>query len=134
MAYRMLRILLVMLVLAGAACAGDNDGAVAFDPDGADSCQELADMFIGSQSRMLDALGTMTDEDLEGGTPSEVEAAGNEITDWLYGAAGERVGELCPGGVAEFETLVCKQATGLVAEGPAAERHLRDNFPTCDQP
>jgi hypothetical protein len=133
MAYRMLVSLLAVLALVGAACASTN-GVVAFDPDSADSCQELADMFIGSQSRMLDALGTMTDRDLEGEIPSEVEAAANEIAEWFNGTASERVDELCSGGVDEFETLVCKQATQLVAQGPAAERHLRDNFPACDQP
>lgn len=134
MAHRMIVSLVVVLVLVGAACADDTDGVVAFDPDSAESCQELADMFIGSQSRMLDAFGTMTDKDLEGDIPSEVEAAANEIAEWFYGTAGERVDELCSGGVDEFETLVCTQATQLVAQGPAAERHLRDNFPTCDQP
>ncbi len=134
MADRMLISLLVVLALVGAACADDTDGVVAFDPDSAETCQELVDMYIGSQSRMLDALGTMTDEDLEGDVPSEVEVAGTEIMEWLSGSAGERVDELCSGGVDEFETLVCSQASQLVAQGPAAERHLRDNFPACDQP
>jgi hypothetical protein len=134
MAYRLLISLLVVLALVGAACADGTDGVVAFDPDGADSCQELADMFIGSHSRMLDALGTMADEDLEGDIPSEVEVAGAEIMEWLSGTAGERVSELCPGGVDELETLVCEQAPQLVAQGSAAERHLRESFPTCGQP
>ena len=134
MAYRLLVSLFAVVVLLGTGCADGTDSAIAFDPEGAESCQELADMYIGSHARMLDALGAMTDEDLEGEVPSEVEAASNEIAEWLYGTAGERVAELCSGGIDEFETLACEQVSQLVAGGPAAERHLRDNFPSCDQP
>ncbi len=134
MAYRALVSLVAALLLVVAGCSGETDDGVAFDPERAESCQELVDMFIGSHLRLLDALGTMTEEDLAGDVPSGVEAAGQEIDEWLYGAAGERVADLCPGGLDEFETLACEQASQLVAAGPAAERHLRDNFPRCGQP
>ena len=125
--------LLLTVTMALTSCASDSSDTAAYDPEGADSCADLADMFVGSQVRMLEALGTRTDADMEGDIPTDIQTAGDEIGAWFYGAAGERVAELCPGGVAEFETLVCDQADAFEAQGEAAERHLRDNFPTCNQ-
>lgn len=81
---------------------------------------------------MLDGLGTRTDADMERDVPADIEAAGAEIGEWFYGSGGDRVTELCTGGVDEFEQLVCDQASSLEALGEAAERHMRDNFP-CDR-
>lgn len=122
----------VVVALAVTAC-GDGDGEpVAFDPEGADSCQELADMFIGTHQRMLEAIGDATDEDLAGDIPPDLEAAGEELLEWFSGSAGARIGELCDGGAEEFEALACEQESKLEAEGEAGERHLREAFPPCD--
>ncbi len=122
----------IVMVAGVCGCGGDNDEAAAFDLPAAESCADLADMFVGSTQRMLDALGTRTDANMEGDLPVDIEAAGDEIGEWLYGSGGERVAELCSEGDAEFEQLVCKQASSLEALGEAAQRHMRDNFP-CDQ-
>lgn len=127
---------LVVLLLVAAtvlsACASDSSDAAAYDPEGAESCADLADMHVGSQQRMLEALGTRTDADMEGDIPPEIQAAGAQIVEWFYGSAGERVAELCSGGVDEFEALVCEQASAFEAQGEAGERHMRDNIPACD--
>lgn len=122
------------LLVAASGCSGETSVADRpFDPSGAETCAELADMFVGSTQRMLDALGTRTDADMEGDVPAEIQAAGDEIADWFYGSAGERGIELCAGGAAEFESLVCEQAPSFEALGEAAEQHLRDNVPPCNQ-
>lgn len=123
---------ILLLVVSG--CSGEDSAAdTPFDPAAAETCAELADMFVGSTQRMLEALGTRTDADMEGDVPSEIQAASDEIGEWFYGSAGERGIELCAGGSAEFEELVCEQASSFEALGEAAERHLRDNVPPCDQ-
>ena len=119
------------LLLAASACA-DSPANEPFDPSGAESCEELADMFVGSTQRMLDALDGLVAEDLEGEIPADVQTAGDEVGEWFFGSAGERIGELCPGGTEEFEAFACEEASTLSASGPEAERHLRDNFPTCE--
>lgn len=120
-----------MIVLC-AACSSSASDPVVYDPQSAGSCEELADMFIGSHIRMLDTLGTRTDAEMEGDIPPEIQAASAEIGEWFYGRAGERVAELCPDGVEEFETYVCKDFAVLEAQGEAGERHMRDNVPPCD--
>ena len=122
----------VALILLSAACASSESDPVAYDPQRAGSCEELADMFIGTHIRMLEALGTRTDAEMdEGDIPPEIQAAGEELGEWFYGTAGERVAELCPGGVEEFETYVCEDVALLEAQGEAGERHIRDNVPPC---
>lgn len=122
----------LLLVVSG--CSGEDSATgTAFDPAGAETCAELADMFVGSTQRMLEALGTRTDADMEGDIPPEIQAASDEIGEWFYGSAGERSIDLCDGGSAEFEALVCEQASSFEALGEAAERHVRDNVPPCDQ-
>ena len=123
-----------VLLMAASGCSGEESAAdTPFDPAGAETCAELADMFVGSTQRMLEALGTRTDADMEGDIPPEIQAAGDEIGEWFYGSDGERAVELCTGGSAEFESLVCEQASSFEALGEAAERHMRDNVPPCDQ-
>ena len=122
------------LLLVASGCSSEGSATeTPFDPAGAETCAELADMFVGSTQRMLDALGTRTDAEMEGDLPPEIQAAGDEIGRWFWGSAGDRITDLCPAGSAEFESLVCAQASSLEALGEAAERHLRDNFPPCDQ-
>ena len=122
------------LLFAASGCSSEGSATeTPFDPAGAETCAELADMFAGSTQRMLDALGTRTDAEMEGNIPPEIQAASDEIGEWFFGSAGDRITDLCPGGSAEFESLVCEQASSFEALGEAAERHLRDNFPPCDQ-
>jgi hypothetical protein len=127
---------LVVLLLAAAtalsACASDSLDAAAYDLEGARTCDDLADMYIGSQQRMLEALGTRTDADMEGDIPTDIQAASAEVAQWIYGSGGERVEALCWSGMDEIEWLVCEQAATFEAQGEAGERHLRDNIPTCD--
>ena len=121
------------LILLSAACTSSESDPAAYDPQGAGSCEGLADMFIGSQIRMLEALGTRIDAEMdEGDIPPEIQAAGEELGEWFYGEAGEQVAELCPGGVEESETYVCKDVALLEAQGEAGERHIRDNVPPCE--
>ena len=123
----------VALILLSPACTSSESNPAAYDPQGAGSCEELADMFIGSQIRMLEAIGTRTDTEMdEGDIPPEIRAAGEELGEWFYGTAGERVAELCPGGVEEFETYVCEDVALLEAQGEAGERHIRDTVPPCE--
>lgn len=125
-------VVFIVMVAGVCGCGGDNDEAVAFDLPAAESCADLADMFVGSTQRMLVALGTRTDANMEGDLPADIEAASDEIGEWFYGSGGGRVAELCSEGDAEFEQLVCEQASSLESLGEAAQRHMRDNFP-CDQ-
>lgn len=120
-----------MIVLC-TACSSSASDPVVYDPQSAGSCEELADMFIGSHVRMLEALGNRTDADLEGEIPPEIRAASAEIGEWFIGEAGSRIAGLCPGGVAEFESYVCEDVASIEPQGEAGERHVRDNVPRCD--
>lgn len=136
MSGRWIRIALVAMLVSVPACSSDTDTGAAYDPAAAESCADLADMFVGSTQRMLDALGTRSDADMaeiDPDIPAELQTASDEIGEWFSGPAGERVVELCPGGVDEFETLVCEQASSLQPDGEAGERHMSENFPPCDQ-
>ena len=124
--------LLIAVILVVSACGSDDSEPVAFDPEGAESCQDLADMFIGTHQRMLEALGDATDADLTDDVPADVQAASEELLEWFDGSAGARISELCEGGAEEFEALACEQESKLEAQGEAGERHLREAFPPCD--
>jgi hypothetical protein len=115
---------------ASGADTADADVA-AYDPEGAASCEELASMYVGSTARFLAALGTRTDEDMAGDIPADVLAAADEIAEWDFGSAMERISELCTD-MEEFEEFVCQDAPSLEAQGEAAERHLREDFARCD--
>jgi hypothetical protein len=119
------------LLIAASPC-GDSADDEPFDPAGAESCEEMADMFVASTQRMLDALNELVAEDLEGDIPPDVQTANDEIGEWFFGSAGERAKELCSGGSEEFDAFVCDKAATLEASGPEAERHMRDNFPNCE--
>ena len=68
-------VVFIVMVAGVCGCGGDNDEAAAFDLPAAESCADLADMFVGSTQRMLDALGTRTDANMEGDLPADIEAA-----------------------------------------------------------
>ena len=124
----------VALILLSPACTSSESNPAAYDPQGAGSCEELADMFIGTHIRMLEALGTRTDAEMEESDISpEIRAAGEELGEWFSTEAGERIGDLCPGGVEEFETYVCEDVDLLEPGGEAGERHIREAVPPCDR-
>ena len=122
----------IAMVMLGAACSSNASDPLAYDPQGAETCEELADMFIGSHVRMLDALGSRTDADLEGEVPPEIRTASAEIGEWFIGEAGARITSLCPGGAAEFESYFCEDVASIEPQGEAGERHVRDNVPRCN--
>ena len=127
-----MRFLIVAALLVVATSCSDGAADEPYDPAAAESCEELADMFVGSTQRMLDALEGLVAADLEGDIPSAVDTAGAEIGEWFFGSTGERIAQLCTGGAEEFEKHACDEASTLKVSGPEAERHMRDNFPTCE--
>jgi len=123
-------VLIMTITLVAAACSASSSESTRPDPAGAETCEELADVFVGITQDMLDALGTLSESELDDSfvPTAEMEEASDAFIDFLRSAPRG----LPDCGSADLDRLVCARRSQLTVRGTAGEQLLRDNFPPCD--
>ena len=113
---------------------GDSaDSATELDPAAAQSCVELADMFVESTQRVLNATAAAEAAGLEGEATPEVVAAFDDHMGFVTEPGASRAQELPDCGFVEFLRLLCERAPALELQAP--EQSLENTaFPSSECP
>jgi hypothetical protein len=122
--------LILAISLTAAACSNSDSDSTRPDPAAAETCEELADIFVDLTQGMLDALGALSQDELDDDfvPTAEMEEASDAFVDFIRFAPRD----LPDCGSQEIDRLVCARRSQLTPRGTAGERLLQDNFPPCD--